>query len=173
MRITGDLPLILRINVLLSRMEVELTRGQKALERFTSSGDPELQAFLAEGMIAKAVHHLYSGLEAIFEEIATDVDGGKPAGEHWHARLVSQMMAESAVRRAVIPSNLARDIADLRGFRHFFRSSYGVDMRSDEVIEKFLNLRDKVLPEMLASLEKLSVHLGAPPPSEDEDLSPN
>ncbi len=44
--------------------------------------------------VALNLHGFYSGLERIFELIATRVDTLKPTGENWHQALLVQMTTE-------------------------------------------------------------------------------
>lgn len=75
------------------------------------------------------VHHFYSGAEQIFERIAVQIDGGVPAGEHWHKFLLRSMnRANEGIRPAVIDDELWVWLEDYRDFRHFFRHAYRKDL---------------------------------------------
>lgn len=66
-----------------------------------------------------------------------------PAGPSWQAELVAQLRVEvHGVRPAVVPSEAASDLTELRQFRHFFRNAYLVDLdpvRIDAVVARVLH----------------------------------
>jgi len=77
--------------------------------------------------VALNLHGLYSGLERLFELIASVVDGKKPGGENWHQELLKQMTAEiPKIRPAVISSSTWRRLEEYRGFRHVVRNIDGL-----------------------------------------------
>lgn len=71
------------------------------------------------------LHGFYSGLERIFELIATRIDGAKPSGENWHQGLLQQMTSEvPGIRPAVISQSTYSQLDEYRGFRHVVRNVY-------------------------------------------------
>ena len=69
------------------------------------------------------LHGFFSGLERIFELIATRIDGAKPTGENWHQALLQQMTAEvPGIRPAVISQATYNQLDEYRGFRHVVRN---------------------------------------------------
>jgi len=71
------------------------------------------------------LHGFYSGLERIFELIATRIDGAKPTGENWHQALLQQMTTEvPGIRPAVISQATFNQLDEYRGFRHVVRNVY-------------------------------------------------
>lgn len=158
MLIRSDLPLCTRINDYLERVEIAMQKGAAMAELADDQPDPYKKRILVESGVAKALHDAYSGYEKIFEEIADEVDGGKPGGDAWHRKLLSQMRQPTSVRPAVLPPDLFDEIDDLRGFRHVFRASYGGDLRTDEIMRKFSRLAE-VHQKLLRSLQELADHL--------------
>ena len=72
------------------------------------------------------LHDFYTGVEAIFQIVADEVDGSRPTSSDWHRRLLSGMAAElPEVRPPVISRNLESLLDEYRGFRHIFRNVYG------------------------------------------------
>ena len=68
---------------------------------------------------------LYSGLERIFEKIASIIDGSVPSGVNWHQELLNQMAVEVPhIRPAVISIDLKDNREEYRGFRHVVRNVY-------------------------------------------------
>jgi hypothetical protein len=75
--------------------------------------------------VALNLHGFYSGLERIFELIATTIDGVKPEGENWHQALLQQMTEDqSAIRPAVLSNQVKVELDVYRGFRHVVRNVY-------------------------------------------------
>jgi hypothetical protein len=87
-----------RIRSELDELENVLHRIREGWDRVNRSGD----VYYLDG-VALNLHGLYSGLERLFEVIAINIDGSKPAGENWHQELLNRMAIEiKAVRPAVI-----------------------------------------------------------------------
>lgn len=86
---------------------------------------PEDPASLA--LAAVGIHGWYTGLEAIFERIARELDMSVPSSDRWHRELLTQMTAEiPSVRPSVIDSSVLSDLVLILAFRHFFRHAYAV-----------------------------------------------
>jgi len=94
--------LAIRISDSLDDLAIVVQRVEKGWERYQKSVD---DVYL-DG-VALNLHGFYSGLERIFELIATTIDGTKPDGEHWHQALLQQMTSEMpGVRPAVLFHNV-------------------------------------------------------------------
>ena len=75
--------------------------------------------------VALNLHGLYSGLERIFELIASIVDSSKPNDKEWHKTLLYSMAHEvPKVRPAVISEKTYSRLDEYRGFRHVVRNVY-------------------------------------------------
>jgi len=75
--------------------------------------------------VALNIHSFYSGLERVFEKIASAVDGSVPQGINWHQELLNQMALEIPnVRPAVISEKTRTQLDNYRGFRHVVRNVY-------------------------------------------------
>jgi hypothetical protein len=116
-----------RLYKLAARIRTELTEIERVLERIqegwqrskSSADDYYLDS------VALNLHGYYSGLERIFELIATIIDGSKPTGQNWHQLLLRQMTEElSGVRPAVISPATYSQLDEYRGFRHIVRNVY-------------------------------------------------
>lgn len=78
--------------------------------------------------LAAMLHSFFTGIENVLKRIALHLDGGVPAGQAWHSRLL-ECMAEPTGQRAAVISIALRDT--LRGylaFRHMFRHAYSFDI---------------------------------------------
>ncbi len=84
--------------------------------------------------VALNLHGFYSGLERIFELIATKIDAAKPKGENWHQVLLHQMSVEmSGLRPAVISQSTYHRLDDYRGFRHVVRNVYAYNFETTKL----------------------------------------
>lgn len=113
--------------VLASRIREELSEIEKAVDRALRAWDAAKlkgdDAYLDS--VALNLHGFYTGLERIFELIATEVDQSKPQGENWHQELLRQMATDVALVRPPVISRDLRDTLDVyRGFRHVVRNVY-------------------------------------------------
>lgn len=70
----------------LSQLELVVAEVNLALKDFPTATPPprELRGI-------DIVHDFYTGAEHIFEKVATEVDGGVPAGAAWHRELLESM----------------------------------------------------------------------------------
>ncbi|MBM4372043.1 MAG: hypothetical protein FJ098_10345, partial [Deltaproteobacteria bacterium] len=76
------------------------------------------------------------GIEKTFRRIAPELNGGIPAGDAWHRRLLDSMAMEIAeVRPAVIGRDTLRRLDEYLRFRHLFRNVYGFELEQDRVLE--------------------------------------
>ena len=109
--------------------------------------------------VALNLHGFYSGLERIFERIATAVDGSKPTGENWHQALLEQMTTEVfGVRPAVISDVTYEQLDAYRGFRHVVRNVYTFNFDPAKVGKLVVDapkLLSQVQAELLAFTEFL------------------
>ena len=78
---------------------------------------------------ASHIHNLYTGIEKIYERIIIFTDEEKPAGEHFHKKLLET--AHKTLKLSDEDENRLLD--DLRGFRHVFRNAYGTEMNPEQV----------------------------------------
>ncbi len=76
----------------------------------------------------------YMGAEKIFEIIAEELNGGPPAGDAWHKRLLHTMTLEvKGIRPSVISNALYDDLLKFLGFRHVVRQAYGFQLDEDKL----------------------------------------
>jgi hypothetical protein len=162
MRIEGLSPLIIRINVKLSRIDKELDRIERNRKAYRANSRANELSDLVTSGTAFAIHNVYNGIEQILEDIARDLDGGLPNSSNWHSDLLDQLSSETPLRPSVIPEEILEPVRDLMRFRHFFRHSYGVEFREPEIDEKYASLKDVIIPTLVSSLKDLSAHLDKP-----------
>ena len=138
-----------RIRSELDELENVLHRMKEGWDRANRSGD----MYYLDG-VALNLHGFYSGLERLFELIAINIDGSKPAGENWHQELLNQMAMEiKAVRPAVISELSRRRLGEYRGFRHVVRNVYTVNFspaKMQKLVEEAPGLFSHVRAELVA-----------------------
>ena len=138
-----------RIRSELDELENVLHRMKEGWDRANRSGD----MYYLDG-VALNLHGFYSGLERLFELIAINIDGSKPAGENWHQELLNQMAMEiTAVRPAVISELSRRRLGEYRGFRHVVRNVYTVNFspaKMQKLVEEAPGLFSQVRAELVA-----------------------
>lgn len=79
--------------------------------------------------LAVKLHGWYTALEAILERIARVIEGGAPSGPTSHMDLLrGAAMAIVDVRPRVLDPDHLTVLADLLGFRQFFRHAYAVTL---------------------------------------------
>lgn len=112
-------------------------------------------------VLAVNVHGYYTALETLLERVARLFDESIPTGPTWHVDLVRQMTLElPKVRPAVVPSELAADLHELRKFRHFFRNAYVLELDADRTVEQARRV-ERIHPHLERSLRAFTDHLGA------------
>lgn len=132
-----------RIRNELAEIERVVLRAQGALARAKES-PADQDYFLAAA--ALDMHSFYAGIERMFELIASEVDGNRPTGSHWHRDLLIQMTLEVAGARPPVLSAAAQEaLAEYLEFRHVVRNVYTFNLRPQRVAQ----LVDG-LPEALA-----------------------
>jgi hypothetical protein len=91
--------------------------------------------------VALNLHAFYSGLERLFELIATHIDASVPKGAAWHRDLLSHMADDlPGVRPAVISREISRELDRYRRFRHLVRNVYAMNLKPDRISALMDNL---------------------------------
>ena len=92
-------------------------------------------AHSAEGVdsMGYQLHNFYGAFEQLFEEVARFFEN-QIEGIQYHAELIRRMQLEiEGVRPALLSTETASDLDELRRFRHLFRHAYTADLDSDKV----------------------------------------
>ena len=86
--------------------------------------------------VALNLQGIYAGVERLFELVARHVDGDLPDGATWHRDLLHQMTHDVAdVRPAVISSEAAEGLDELRRFRHLVRNVYTMNLAPEKMVD--------------------------------------
>lgn len=109
----------------LERVESTVLEAGTAIERFQRVPPSMLELRGLGGV----VHDYYTGVEKVLERIASEFDGGVPAGRAWHRELLEAMaLSLPALRPAVLSDNSFRMLEEFLRFRHLFRHVYGFEL---------------------------------------------
>ena len=132
--------MILRYRLLAERLRVETAALQRIVARAESAvalareRPVEQDYFL--GSAALDLHAFYTGVERMFELIASDLDESRPVSPHWHRDLLTQMnLALPDVRPAVVRPETNAALVEYLEFRHVVRNVYTFNLRPDRVAE--------------------------------------
>ena len=109
------------------------------------------------------LHGFYTGIERLFTAIASDVDGARPHGMHWHRELLAQMaLAVEDLRPPVISQATVTALTEYLEFRHIVRNVYTFNLKGERITSllrglpsAFSKARDELL-EFLAFLKEIS-----------------
>ena len=83
--------------------------------------------------MAYQLHNLYGAFEQLFEEVARFFEN-RVDDARYHADLIRRMQLDiQGIRPALLSEATARDLDELRRFRHLFRHAYGTDLDSAKV----------------------------------------
>jgi hypothetical protein len=113
----------------------DLDRAQAKAQRAwrEAVGRPNEQDMFLDS-VALNLHGFYSGLESLFDQIATHIDQEKPGSETWHRELLLQMTEDREdIRPAVIRNETATALDEFRRFRHVVRNVYAVNLLPDRI----------------------------------------
>jgi len=102
--------------------------------------------------VALNIHSVYSGIERIFERIASHIDNSVPANANWHQELLKQMAIEiPELRPAVITTKTMDALEEYRGFRHVVRNVYTHRFNAQK-IEMLVKNLPKAMEEVVSDL---------------------
>jgi hypothetical protein len=149
----------------IAQIEFEISQIELLLESYADlvkrarQSEPDLIEITA---LASVLHSFYNGLENIFSSIAKGVDKDIPTGSQWHRDLLNQMVQSTSYRGPVLTIEIAHQLADYLGFRHFFRHSYSFFLDWGEMERLVLPLAEvwkQVKTELQRFLDNLDVSL--------------
>jgi len=122
--------------ILTARIDTELSELKLVVDRTLQAWDKAAKQdddFYLDS-VALNLHAFYSGLERIFEKLASTIDRTVPSAANWHQELLTQMQTEiPSVRPAVISSLLKESLEEYRGFRHVVRNVYAYHLKPEKL----------------------------------------
>jgi len=144
------------VNARAARLRAEVRNDREAIFRWLSEVENlELGPGVDPGTLAQAawaLHHAYSGIEAILERVMRFLEGSVPEGSDSHKELLdAAALPIPEIRPPLLRRETVSQLHELRAFRHFVRHAYAVDLDA----------------ERLADLQRHSVDVGG---ALEEDL---
>ena len=147
-----------RYAVLASRIRQDLDEIQRVVERVERAVQAQRQGTAEQDLLldsaALNLHDFSSGLEGIFQRIASSVDQSVPSGSDWHRELLQQMTVEVPdLRPQVISTGVASAVDEFLRFRHVVRHVYAFELDAERVERLASRLRptfDDVKASLLA-----------------------
>ena len=122
--------------ILLARIDTELSELRRVVDRTQQAWDKAVKQdddFYLDS-VALNLHAFYSGLERIFEKLASTIDRDVPTAANWHQELLTQMQTEiPSIRPAIISPQLKEALEDYRGFRHVVRNVYTYHLKPEKL----------------------------------------
>jgi hypothetical protein len=120
--ISAYLNLITRIQQELRELERVVARAERAIQ--AARNRPEDQDLYVDSA-ALNLHDFYAGLERIFQQIVSTVDGNMPSGQNWHRELLQQMQSDLPdLRPPVLSPEVVNTLDEFLRFRHGLRNVY-------------------------------------------------
>jgi hypothetical protein len=125
-----------RIHQELDELARVVSRAERAI--FAAKQHPEDQDLFVDAA-ALNLHDFFGGLERIFQQIGTTVDGELPTGSNWHRQLMVQMQRDMPdLRPPVVSTEVINALDEFRRFRHVVRNIYAFEF-DPEQIERLVN----------------------------------
>lgn len=110
--------------------------------------------------VAYQIHNLYCAVEELLKLVAHAFENRIGAGSEWHRTLLLRL---SQPVRDVRPAFLSEQTFDvlnrLRGFRHFFRHGYGVEIEFEQLRINFnlaIQLKALITEDLHLFLKKIN-----------------
>ena len=119
-----------RILVLKSDLLNDINKIEKIFDRFDRAYDSFLNINEYSRLVESAfyVNQIYSGFERILKNVAVIFENSI-VDLDWHKSLLEKMALNiEGIRPSVISIKTSSLLNELRGFRHFFRHAYDVDI---------------------------------------------
>jgi len=154
-------PIFLRIDAKRKLIDAELAIGQDAIDNYQADYNETLKLHLLRSL-GLSIHNIYNGVEAILEDVAQEIDGAKPNTAQYHRDLLFQLTQGTETRGPIITDDIIDIMSDILGFRHVLRHNYGGSLRGAAVVEKFIKLKDRIVPDIYHQIDELELRLSEP-----------
>ncbi|MCL4872197.1 MAG: hypothetical protein KJ063_24830 [Anaerolineae bacterium] len=145
------LQLVARIQQELHDLESVVTRAERGIQ--ATRQRPEDQDLYIDS-VALNLHDFYAGLERIFQQIGSTVDGNIPSGHNWHQDLLQQMHMElPELRPSVLSAEAMQMLDEFLRFRHVVRNIYAFQFDPERITRLVSQMRPawmQVQTELLA-----------------------
>ncbi|MAT99064.1 MAG: hypothetical protein CL608_18110 [Anaerolineaceae bacterium] len=137
--ISAYLNLVTRIHQELRELERVVARAERAIQ--AARERPEDQDLYIDSA-ALNLHDFYAGLERIFQQIGSTVDGHIPTGHNWHRELLQQMQSDLPdLRPPVLSTEVTNVLDEFLRFRHVLRNVYAFQFDPERIARLVNQLR--------------------------------
>ena len=99
----------------------------------------------------------YTGVERVFERIASRLDTAQPEGERWHIELLNQVARPSLNRPSVISEESRQRLRDYLAYRHRSRHAYAHHLEwrgMQQLVVQIQETWDGVRPEVVRFVQQ-------------------
>jgi hypothetical protein len=149
-----------RLSVLRAEVQGQLNKIEQVfatLEGRASEWAPDDVATVES--VAYQVHNFYSAIEDLMKIVAKAFENSIADLSQWHTQLLNRMTLEiEGVRPALLTTETATLLDELRAFRHLFRHAYGATLdfyRVEQNVVKARQARPLLLRDVQAFLDVL------------------
>ena len=105
------------------------------------------------------LHDFFAGLERIFQQITTHVDGNMPSGHGWHRKLLDQMQVDLPnLRPPVLSNETAEALDEFLRFRHVVRNVYAFQFDAER-IQRLVSQMRPTFTQVQAELKQFALLL--------------
>ena len=137
--ISEYLALVTRIHQELGDLESVVARAERGIR--AARQRPEDQDLYIDSA-ALNLHDFYAGLERIFQQIGSTVDGNMPAGHNWHRELLLQIQSDlPELRPPVLSAEAVRMLDEFLRFRHVVRNIYAFQFDPERIARLVSQMR--------------------------------
>lgn len=137
--IPAYLELVSRIRLELGDLENAVSRAERAIQ--AARERPEDQDLYMDSA-ALNLHDFYAGLERIFQQIGSTIDGNIPQGHNWHRELLQQMESDlPELRPPVLTTEAVKSLDEFLRFRHVLRNIYAFQFDPERIARLVTLLR--------------------------------
>lgn len=119
----------------ISQIDTLLDQSEPLIKK-CSLQEPDFIELAAAGSI---MHSFYNGIESALVLIAKSIDDFIFSSGKWHRELLNKMFEENEKRPAVFEKSVYKTLNDYLAFRHFFRHSYGYQLKWQNAANCFWN----------------------------------
>ena len=138
-----------RIRQELTELARVVNRAERAVQ--AAHERPEDQDLYVDAA-ALNLHDFYAGVERVFEQIGSTVDGHIPSGGDWHRHLLQQMQSEvDALRPPVLSHEVGQLLDEFLRFRHVVRNIYAFHFDPERI--------EQLVGRMRPAFEQVRVEL--------------
>lgn len=149
--IAAYLDLVDRIHQELNDLERVIVRAERGI--YAARQRPDDQDLYIDS-VALNLHDFYTGMERIFQQIGSVVDGNIPGGHNWHQDLLQQMHWELPdLRPPVLSAEGLQMLDEFLRFRHVVRNIYAFQFDPERIARLVSQMRPawgRVQMELLA-----------------------